>query len=139
MILIIIKYTLGNKCLTQIIESYINAGGAFVSTYHNSIKEYNQFMNNVEKYHRYKYFSSAKEEFKKILQEEIKQTFNNYINVISKSTNWSTESFTSEKIKKYKDYILNNFEVKIVNLIVDKSCNQEIIYYFDYISKYIIL
>lgn len=139
MILIIIKYTLGNKCLTQIIESYINAGGAFVSTYHNSIKEYNQFMNNVEKYYRYKYFSSAKEEFKKILQEEIKQTFNNYINVISKSTNWSTESFTSEKIKKYKDYILNNFEVKILNLIVDKSCNQEVIYYFDYISKYIIL
>lgn len=137
--MIIIKYTLGNKCLTQIIESYINAGGAFVSTYHNSIKEYNQFMNNVEKYYRYKYFSSAKEEFKKILQEEIKQTFNNYINVISKSTNWSTESFTSEKIKKYKDYILNNFEVKILNLIVDKSCNQEVIYYFDYISKYIIL
>ena len=45
MILIIIKYTLGNKYLIQIIESYINAGGAFVSTYHNSIKEYNQFMN----------------------------------------------------------------------------------------------
>lgn len=96
-------------------------------------------MKNVEKYHRYKYFSSAKEEFKNILQEEIKQNFNNYINVISKSTNWSTEAFTSEKVNRYKDYILNNFEVKIVNLIVDKSCGQEVIYYFDYISKYIIL
>ena len=133
----IIKMTLNESHLTQIIERYFDDGGPFVQMWHNSNEEYKQFKKDLEKLHRYKFCSSEKESFKVHLENIIKQTFINYINSISNNNNWKTERFNSKRILQYKETILKQLEVKLVNLIIDKSFNNKVVYYFDYINKYI--
>lgn len=137
MVKIIIKYTLEDNYYTQIIEKYIEEGSAFVSTYHNSEEEYKQFLKDVEECNRCKFASDEKEILKIKIQNVIEQNFRNYINKVCRNKNWHTASYTTSYIQKHKKIFINNFQAKIVNLIVDKSFNNEVVYYFEDIRKYI--
>lgn len=132
----IIKMTLHDNYYTQILERYIDDGGPFVQTYHNSESEYKQFRKDVDKFNTFRW-SFNREEFKTGLENTIKQTFSNYLDIIAESKTWRTERFTAEKIKTIRDSILKRFQLKLVNLVVDKSFNMEVVYYFDFINKYI--
>lgn len=135
----IIRFTLGSRFYTQIIERYFDDKGPFVLANHNSKSEYKQFIKDIKQLNNYKFNSSKKEEFKPKLEQTIKQTFINYINNAIESSNWKTEAFSIEKLQRYKEVIFENIDVKIVNLIVDRSKNHEVVFYIDWINNYITL
>ena len=133
----IIKFTLNNSKYTQIIERYFDYGGPFVITYYNSDKEYKNFLKDVKTLNDFKYFSSEKEEFKKHIVKIIKQNFINYINRINENNIRNMKGFNTKKLLIHKQIILKNINISLVNLIVDKPRNNEVVYYIDFIRKYI--
>ena len=133
----IIKFTLNNSKYTQIIERYFDYGGSFVITYYNSDKEYKNFLKDVKTLNNFKYFSSEKEEFKTHIVKIIKQNFINYINRINENNIRNIKGFNTKKLLIHKQIILKNINISLVNLIVDKSRNNEVVYYIDFIRKYI--
>lgn len=132
----IIKFTLNNSKYTQIIERYFDYGGPFVITYYNSDKEYKNFLKDVKTLNDFKYFSSEKEEFKTHIVKIIKQNFINYINRINENNIKNINRFNAKTLI-HKQIILKNINISLVNLIVDKSRNNEVVYYIDFIRKYI--
>lgn len=135
----IIRVTLKNNLYTQIIERYFDDGGPFVLTYYNSKKEYEKFNKYVKKFYNYKFAAADKQILKSKLADMIKENFKNYINRINEKSKWYTERFSPKKIIQYKNLIFSNFEVKIVDLIVDTSFNKEVVFYIHQINKYITL
>ena len=133
----IIKFTLNNSKYTQIIEIYFDYGWPFVITYYNSDKEYKNFLKDVKTLNDFKYFSSEKEEFKKHIVKIIKQNFINYINRINENNIRNIKGFNTKKLLIHKQIILKNINISLVNLIVDKPRNNEVVYYIDFIRKYI--
>ena len=93
----IIAVTLFNNDYTQIIQKYFDEGGPFVSTFYNSETEYRKFLKDVKELNKFRYSSSEKEEFKKHLEEMIKQNFINYINSIDENSKWATKRYTAKK------------------------------------------
>lgn len=135
----IIRFTLKYALYSQIIERYFDDGGPFVLTNYNSKAEYEQFLKDVKQLNNYKFCSIEKEDFKHKLQETIKQTFINYINNITESSSWKTEAFSAEKLQIHKENIFNNIDIKVVNLITDRSKNHQVVFYIDWINNYITL
>lgn len=135
----IIRTTLKSNLYTQILERYFDDGGPFVLKYYSSKKEYDQFKKYVKQFHNYRFGASDKQILKSKLANIIKQNFINYINSIDEKSNWHTERFYPKKIIQYKDFILRNFEIKLVDLIVDTSFNKEVVFYIYQINQYITL
>lgn len=135
----IIRFTLKTNLYTQIIEKYLDDGGPFVITYHNSQKEYKQFKRNVKTLNNDAWYAREKKNLQSEVSEVIKQNFFNYINSIDINSKWRTPRFDAQKINTYKDFIFRHFEVKIVNLLVDSSYNHEVVFYIDRINDYITL
>ena len=135
----IIAVTLFNNDYTQIIQKYFDEGGPFVSTFYNAETEYRKFLKDVKELNKFRYSTSEKEEFKKHLEEMIKQNFINYINSIDENSKWATKRYTAKKLQMHKEDILRRITVKLKNLIWDKPKNNEIVYYFDYLREYITL
>lgn len=135
----IIEMTLFNNDYTQIIQKYFDEGGPFVSTFYNSEAEYRKFLKDVKDLNKFRYSTSEKEEFKKHLEEMIKQNFINYINNIDENSNWKTKRYSAKKLQMHKEDIFRRITVKLKNLIWDKPKNNEVVYYFDYLREYITL
>lgn len=135
----IIRFTLKTNLYTQIIEKYFDDGGPFIATYHNSQKEYKQFKKDVKTLNNGNLRVEEKRNIQDKLTEVIKQNFMNYINSIDMNSNWKTSRFDAQRINTYKDFIFRNFEVKIVNLIVDSFYKHEVVFYIDRINDYITL
>ena len=130
----IIRFTLKTSYYTQIIERFFDDKGPFVLANHNSKAEYEQFMKDVKQLNSGFY---GKKDLKPKLEETIKQTFINYINNVTKMSNWKTVRFNTEKLQRCKDDIFKNIDIKLVDLFVDRSKNQEVVFYIDWISNYI--
>ncbi len=92
----IIEFTLFNNEYTQIIQKYFDEGGPFVSTFYNSEEEYRKFLKDVKELNKFRYSTSEKEEFKKHLEEMIKQNFINYIDSIDENSNWKTKRYSAK-------------------------------------------
>lgn len=135
----IIRFTLKSSYYTQIIERFFDDKGPFVLANHNSKAEYEQFIKDIKHLNNYKFNSHEKEEFKPKLEKTIKQTFIKYINNITESSNWKTEKFSAEKLIRHKENIFENVDIKLVNLIVDRSKNHEVVFYLDMVNDYITL
>lgn len=133
----IIEMTLFNNDYTQIIQKYFDEGGPFVSTFYNAETEYRKFLKNVKELNKFRYSTTEKEEFKKHLEEMIKQNFINYINSIDENCKWKTKRYTAKKLQLHKEDIFNRITVKLKNLIWDRPKNNEVVYYFDYLREYI--
>lgn len=133
----IIEFTLSNSDYTQIIQKYFDEGGPFVSTFYNSETEYRKFLKDVKELNKFRYSTSEKEEFKKHLEEMIKQNFINYIDSIDENSNWKTKRYSAKKLQMYKEDIFRRITIKLRNLIWDKPKNNEVVYYFDYLREYI--
>lgn len=135
----IIRATLKTNLYTQILERYFDDGGPFVLKYYNSKKEYEQFNKYVKQFYNYRFGATDKQILKTKLADIIRKNFINYINAIKENSNWSTERFYPKKIIQYKDFIIRNFEIRLVDIIVDTSFNKEVIYYIHQINQYITL
>ena len=135
----IIRATLKSNLYTQIIEKYFDDGGPFVQTYYNSKYVYEKFKKDVKKLYNYHFSSSEKKILKLKLTKVIHKNFINYINAINENTNWKTERFSAEKVIRYKEFILKNIDIRLVNLIVDASFNKEVVFYIHQINQYITL
>ena len=135
----IIRATLKTNLYTQILERYFDDGGPFVLKYYNSKKEYEQFNKYVKQFYNYRFVAKDKQILKTKLADIIRKNFINYINSIKEKSNWHTERFYPQKIIQYKDFILRNFEVKLVDLIMDTSFNKEVVFYIHQINQYITL
>jgi len=136
----IIMFRLKNNKFTQIIERFLDDGGPFVLTYHNSKEEFRNFWRDVYSYDNYKCLCRYKEDnVKPRLEKTIKEIFIKYINSINEDSNWKTERFTPAEILKYKEDILDETEVKLVNLILDQSYDRKRVYYIGHTNKRITL
>ncbi len=111
--------------------------GPFVITWHDSVKEYEQFKKNIKKFNNYRYHSEDRENLKPIVEETIKRNFANYINGISERDKWRVDMYNTKWILANKDKLLKQFRVKLVNLIMDKSFNKTNVYYIDLFNDYI--
>lgn len=135
----IIRATLKSNLYTPVLEKYFSDKALFLPEYYNSKAEYEQFKRDVKKLNKYKLHSSEKEKFKIHLENAICKNFINYINAIDESSNWHTKRFNARRVIQYKEFILENLEIKLVNLIVDTTFNKEVVFYIYQSNKYITL
>lgn len=135
----IIRATLKTNLYTQILERYFDDGRPFVLKYYNSKKEYEQFNKYVKQFYNYRFVAKYNQILKTKLADIIRKNFTNYINSIKEKSNWNTERFYPQKIIQYKNFILRNFEIKLVDLIMDTSFNKEVVFYIYQINQYITL
>lgn len=136
----IIRMTLKSNLYSELIEKYFDDGGPFTPKYHRSKKKYEKFMRNVKVINNHdEYRPSEKEGDIRRARNTIIKNFTNYINAISKDSNFQTKRFNAERVNTYKDFIFRNLDVKVVELMIDKSFNKEVVFYIDRVDKYITL
>lgn len=113
--------------------------GPFVLTYYNSKKEFKDFKKYVKELENYNPHFDNRKEIKSKIGNIVKQNFNNYINSIETNIKWHTKSFNIRRLNTYKDFILENIEIKIVDLMADISLNKEVVFYISQARQYITL
>ena len=62
----------------QIIEKYFDDGGPFIATNYNNNKEYKQFLKDIKTYNEFSFKSSGKQNYRKKLENSIKENLKNY-------------------------------------------------------------
>ena len=132
----IIKYTLNNNDLTQVIEQHLEEYSPFLGTL-NTIDENIEFKDNIMKYDEMSKDDLERKALKQKLIKTIKQKFKDYINSIQPNSNWHTDGFNAKELIESKSYILRNIRINIVNSISDKWQNGEVVYYFTSNMKYL--
>ena len=123
----IILFQVKDKKHIEVIKQFLDERALLDLTYYNSEEDLKQFIKDIDDTDVIKYKSKTtvheKTEIQKKMLTTIQQTFTNYIN----------SNYTENKD------ILKNTIIKVVNLIMDISFDDERIYYIECIDKYIIM
>lgn len=129
----IIKATLRCPIYTQILEQYFKNGGCYVETYYKTEQDYKVFLECLKDYNNLKIRNPRKKILKNELEIIIKNNFINFLSTLS--DDWYSERYT--RVQDIKKMIPARVHIELVNLIIDNSKNNEVVYSFDFTRQYI--